>query len=134
MKIFIDTNVLISAALFPNSKPALALEKAKSQICVICLQNLNEMIKTFYRKFPDRLLLLENFLSKKLADFQIVPIALEINALEKEIRDVKDRPLLRTAIDVGAEYFLTGDKDFLESGVQIPKIISVSDFLELELK
>ena len=133
MKIFIDTNILISAALFPNSKPAKAFDKAKYQTGIICEQNINEMIETFYKKFPDRFPYLEKFLSENLRHLHIVPMSIEINVLEQKIRDVKDRPLLRTAIENGAEYFLTGDKDFLESGVKNPKIINVSDFLDLEL-
>ncbi len=47
------------------------------------------------------------------------------------IRDDKDRPILRAALDAGADYLITGDKDFLESAVNNPKIISVADFLEM---
>lgn len=42
---------------------------------------------------------------------------------------MKDRPILRAALDAGTELFLTGDKDFLESSVSDPRIISVNDFL-----
>lgn len=51
---------------------------------------------------------------------------------ENLIRDKKDRPILRAALDAGADLFLTGDKDFLESSVTDPRIISVSDFLMLQ--
>ena len=51
---------------------------------------------------------------------------------EKLIRDEKDRPILRAALDAGTDLFLTGDKDFLESSVTDPKIISVSDFLMMQ--
>ena len=50
---------------------------------------------------------------------------------EKLIRDKKDRPILRAALEAGADIFLTGDKDFLESSVKDPRIISVPDFLEM---
>ena len=33
---------------------------------------------------------------------------------------------------IGADLFLTGDKDFLESSVTDPRIISVSDFLMMQ--
>lgn len=54
-------------------------------------------------------------------------------ALEAEnlIRDVKDRPILRAALSSNADLFLTGDKDFLESSIEDPRIISVADFLAL---
>lgn len=43
---------------------------------------------------------------------------------------MKDRPILRAAIDAKADALLTGDKDFLESGVVTPKIMTPSEFLE----
>ena len=65
MKIFIDTNILISAALWPDSIPAKAFLKATSypNRGMVSEQNINEMIKTFYKKFPNRLSSLESFLS-----------------------------------------------------------------------
>lgn len=47
------------------------------------------------------------------------------------IRDKKDRPILRAALDAGADLFLTGDKDFLESAVTDPRILSVAQFLQM---
>jgi predicted nucleic acid-binding protein len=46
------------------------------------------------------------------------------------VRDVKDRPILRAALNEGTDLFLTGDKDFLESAVEDPRIVSVSEFFE----
>ena len=43
---------------------------------------------------------------------------------------MKDRPILRAALNEGTDLFLTGDKDFLESAVEDPRIVSVSEFLE----
>ncbi len=47
------------------------------------------------------------------------------------IRDVKDRPILRAAIKARADVLLTGDKDFLESGVENPAIMTPAEFLRL---
>ena len=41
---------------------------------------------------------------------------------------VNDRPILRAA---NADILLTGDKDFLESGLQYPKIVTASDFVQM---
>ncbi|MFA5546228.1 MAG: PIN domain-containing protein [Sphaerochaetaceae bacterium] len=45
MRVLIDTNVLISAALFPQSTPAQAFWKANTYPfqAVMCEQNLDEM-------------------------------------------------------------------------------------------
>ena len=47
-----------------------------------------------------------------------------------EIRDVKDRPILRAAIDAGAEILLTGDMDFIESAITHPKMMTAAMFVQ----
>ena len=43
-----------------------------------------------------------------------------------------DRPILRAAIQARADILLTGDKDFLESGVKTPRIMSPAEFMNLK--
>ena len=50
---------------------------------------------------------------------------------EAKIRDANDRPILRAAIMVGADIILTGDKDFLESGIERPLIVTPAEFLRI---
>ena len=38
---------------------------------------------------------------------------------------------ISAALNADVDLFLTGDKDFLESSVEDPHIISVSEFLEM---
>ena len=64
-----------------------------------------------------------------LAFITLVPTPEEVIGMENQIRDSKDRPILRAALNEGVQLFLTGDKDFLESTVKDPRIISVPDFL-----
>lgn len=73
---------------------------------------------------------LEAFLFTALQTIEIVSTPVEQIEEELKIRDVKDRPILRAALDAGADVFLTGEKDFLESLVTDPRIISVNDFLK----
>lgn len=61
----------------------------------------------------------------------IVPTPPDETESEKGIRDIKDRPILRAAIASGVDYLLTGDKDFLEAGIDKPIIINSTDFMEL---
>lgn len=51
---------------------------------------------------------------------------------EKSIRDVTDRPILRAARKAGVHIFVTGDKDFLESSVAEPQIMTAAQFVNLE--
>jgi predicted nucleic acid-binding protein len=42
---------------------------------------------------------------------------------------VNDRPILRAARKADVDVFVTGDKDFLESDIVSPKIVTASQFL-----
>ena len=50
---------------------------------------------------------------------------------EEKIRDVSDRPILRAAIAAGVDILITGDKDFLESNVSVPRIMTIAEFLDM---
>ena len=133
MKIMIDTNILISAILFPNGIVARAFQKSifPPYEPVICSYIADELKKKFYEKFTDRMSALENFMDTVSLYIKVIPTAaLEIND-EKNIRDVKDRPILRSAVSYGVDFLLTGDKDFLEAEVSGLKIISVQEFLTM---
>ncbi|HIX66948.1 MAG TPA: putative toxin-antitoxin system toxin component, PIN family [Candidatus Anaerostipes excrementavium] len=132
MRVLIDTNVLISAALSAGGTPFQAYIKAASypNRGLICEQNVDEMKRIFNKKFPDRLTSLDKFLSMALLTLELVPIPTNENESEVLIRDVKDRPILRAAIDARADVLLTGDKDFLESGVKELKIMTPAEFLK----
>lgn len=44
--------------------------------------------------------------------------------------NANDRPILRAAIEARADILLTGDKDFLKSGVENPAIMTPAEFLQ----
>ena len=133
MKILVDTNILISAALFPNSIPFKAYVKAVSfpHHAVVCEQNIDEMKRVFYRKFPARIEALDRFLAAALLVLDVVPVPDEEDSKEDLIRDCLDRPILRAAIQADVDILLTGDKDFLESGIRAPKIMTPAQFMNL---
>ena len=132
MKIMIDTNIFISAALFPNGRTAEALLKALNPPYepMVCDYVIDELHRKFHEKFPNKLTELEAFLYNILNCIELVVTPEEENPAEKRIRDVKDRPILRAALNTHADLFLTGDKDFLESSVTDPRIIGVAEFLD----
>lgn len=134
MRILIDTNVLISAALSANGTPFQAYIKATSypNHGLICEQNVDEMKRIFNKKFPQRLESLNKFLSIALLTLELVPIPTDENLSELQIRDVNDRPILRAAINAKADILLTGDKDFLESGLENPVIMPPVGFLNMK--
>ena len=130
MKVLIDTNILISAALNQNGTPFKAYIKAVSypNSGVVCDQNIDELRRIFNRKFPAKLEALDEFLALFLPSVEIVPIPDFEYESEGKIRDIMDRPILRAAINANVQV-ITGDKDFLESGIETPEILTASEFL-----
>lgn len=63
---------------------------------------------------------------------EIVPSPDESVKEERRIRDTKDRPILRAAAAANVDIILTGDKDFLESGIKQPKIMMAAEFTAKE--
>ena len=132
MRVLIDTNILISAALSSNGTPYRAFVKAVTypNHGLICEQNIDEMRRIFNRKFPQKIAALEKFLSLALMTLEMVPTPVEEYHSEMQIRDINDRPIFRAAIHANADILLTGDKDFLESGLENPKIMTAIDFVQ----
>ena len=133
MRILIDTNILISAALNSHGTPYKAYLKAVTypNKGIICDQNIEELWRIFNRKFPTKISMLEKFLAYSLSVIEVATTPEMEKDAEKLIRDVKDRPILRAALNAKADVLLTGDKDFLESGVTDPKIMTAAEFLEM---
>lgn len=133
MRVFVDSNILISAALNADGIPYKAFLKAVSypNKGIICDQNIEELRRVFNRKFPGKIDLLEHFLSVASLSMEIVPTSDIIIDDELLVRDVADRPILRAAIKAQVDVLLTGDKDFLESGIEKPHILTAAEFLKL---
>ena len=134
MRILIDTNILISAALWPSSTPSLAYFKATNfpYHGLICEQSIDELRRVFNKKFPTKISVLETFLAETLLDVEIIAVPDEALEFEQKVRDVNDRPILRAAIHANADIILTGDNDFLEAGIQHPRIMNAAAFLEYD--
>ena len=132
MRVFLDTNVLFSAILFPGSMPDLVLKKALSlpHKAITCDYVLDELRRTFTRKFPDKASKLDTFLFMFMFSIEVVKASHDTNDDTLNIRDSHDKPVLRAAIASKCDILLTGDKDFLESGIKTPKILKPKDFYE----
>ncbi|WP_258551494.1 putative toxin-antitoxin system toxin component, PIN family [Nostoc sp. ATCC 53789] len=125
-----DTNVLISAFLFSQSKPRQALEQA-TVIGVIVLSSsvLSELEEVLYRPKFDRYLTKERrqeFLEDLTENAQFIDVTEQIN----ECRDPKDNKYLELALSGQAECIVTGDDDLLVlnpwRGIEI---LTVQEFL-----
>ena len=68
MRIMLDTNIIISAALFPNGRASSAFYKALMQPYqpIVCDYVVDELHRKFREKFPDKLTELEALPSQPL--------------------------------------------------------------------
>lgn len=128
MRVLIDTNILFSALLFPNSRPAQALmHVAEYHDMVLCDRNIVEIRDILRRKAPKYLPDAEVLLAE--LSYELIPA---VDHAEKLIRDAKDQPILNAAIVADVDIILTGDKDFLSLDMEHPKCMTAADFLEFE--
>ena len=133
MRCFIDSNVLISAGLFPGSVPASAFLKAITPPNTAFLSDysLDETCRKINEKFPDKISDLEVFLYRALFSVRLVTTPADTIEDESKVSDVKDRPILRAAIYADVDVLITGDKKLLASGVTKPRILNPKDFLDM---
>lgn len=130
MKVFIDTNIVISAILFPKGKIATALSYILiNHIVVVSSYTKVECFEVFQKKFPTKTSLLENFFET--IGFEIFNCPTEYDVSQfPEIRDNKDLPILVSAILSDSDILLTGDKDFYDLKIEKPLIISPTQYYE----
>jgi len=87
-----------------------------------------------YAKFsiensPIACLYIERFFTWALFEVVGTPGQEKSDEKENAIRDTNDRPILRAALAANIDILITGDKDFLESGINNPKIVTAAEFI-----
>lgn len=128
MRVLIDTNIIISALLFPSSVPARALLRAVSEDeLVLCDQNIAELREVLRRKAPARLPAAEALLAE--LSYELIPAVVNT---QKTIRDEKDQPILNAAVLYEVDAVVTGDKDFLSLGLARPRCLTAAQYLRKE--
>ncbi len=131
MKVFVDTNVIISAMLFPSGKVARVFSHLLEKHTVVISSYTKEECKeVFERKFPEKLKQLEIFFDGINFEEFTTPNKIDENKYPK-IRDVKDLPVLASAILSDSDILLTGDKDFEDLKIDKPLIFSPTRYFEL---
>jgi uncharacterized protein len=109
----IDTNVLVSALLFSNSKPRQALDKAQD-IGIILLSNSTflELETVLVRSKFDRYVTLEKR-TEFLENLAETTLFIEPDESINDCRDPKDNKYLELAVSGEANCIITGDEDLL---------------------
>ena len=80
------------------------------------------------RKFPDKVGVVDTLLAKMNYEYVYTPDTLD--EMLFEIRDVKDYPVLYTAILEDVDILVTGDSDFEDVDVEKPEILTPAEFVE----
>lgn len=129
MRVMLDTNVLISALLFPSARMDRLFEIIViDHTMVISSYVIEELHKIVERKFPAKVDVIENLLSRM--SYELVYTPKNITGSLVSIRDEKDYPVIYTAITEAVDVLVTGDKDFKELGIEKPEILTPNEFLE----
>ena len=130
MRIFLDTNIIISAMLFPEGIVSKAYYKCLAENdCYISEKTLYELWDVFKRKFSDKIKLLEIFIGISLMTWHKVDDSNIHLDLEDTIRDVKDRLIYRTAKANDCDAIFTGDNDFKENKLLDIKVMTAREIL-----
>ena len=128
MRILVDTNILLSAMWFKNSRVAKTLLFiAEKHELIVCDSSIVEMKDVIKRKTPEVLMDMELFLEE--FSYEIIP---PVEDDELLIRDPKDQPILNAAIANNIDIIITGDKYFLSLNLECPKSMTIAQFLESE--
>ena len=112
-RIVVDTNILVSFLLIPDSPPNKAVKKAIHEgTLLVSDDTLEELSIVLAREKFNQYISLEDrqeFLRKLLRITEKVSITKRI----QECRDPKDDKFLEVAINGDADYIISGDKDLL---------------------
>ncbi len=132
MRIFIDTNVLISAFVFGGTSGILMEKLLMSSHELLVSEYIDEEFKQkLFQKWPKKAEFAYDL-------YRTLPIHLcrSSSQMEGVLRDPKDIPVLSDALYNGADVILTGDKDFLEAQLEKPLVLSPTlllDFLNSKI-
>jgi putative PIN family toxin of toxin-antitoxin system len=129
MRVMLDTNVLVSAIIFPNNQMDSLVYKATIEHqLVLSSYIIDELLDVVKRKFPDKLKSVDLFLTRLPYELVYTPQDLKHELFYND--DTDDYPVLYSAITEDVELFITGDSDFDNVEIDKPEIITPLEFLE----
>lgn len=133
MRIMLDTNVLISALLFPSARMNSMMHCILTEHRLILSSYVVDELKyVVQRKFPTRIAVVDQLLMSMNYEYVYTPQKMDENMFD--IRDYKDYPVLFTAMVEDVDILITGDKDFLDVDVEFPDIMTPAEFMDYYCK
>ncbi len=113
LRTVVDTNVVVSAALFPERTPGMAFKRARQRgVVLLSLPLAEELRRVFQRAKFDRYVapaLRDEFLATLIDGAKLVAVTSAVTVC----RDPKDNMVLEAALDGQATCVLSGDDDLL---------------------
>ena len=137
VKVFLDSNVIISGLFSDKGAPRIILDLLCLGLPVLVGMtghyNIIEIERNIKKKMPEVLSLYKEYLPKLNLEIIPLPASEKIRDLSGHISD-KDAPVLASAIIGKVDFLVTGDKkDFVrpsKKGKYPFKIVTPSEFLE----
>lgn len=130
-KIFIDTNILISAIVFDKKELELIIRSvSEGDHLVISEHILEETTRVFMDKFPEYLEAFEKFI--EVSDIEIIKRRVYMNKIKKysDIRDKYDAHVIACADASNCKFIISGDKDILSYKHRNIKIMNATNFIK----
>ncbi|MCI8379431.1 MAG: putative toxin-antitoxin system toxin component, PIN family [Lachnospiraceae bacterium] len=129
MRIMVDTNVLISLLVFSSKKMNQMMECIFMEHQLVLSSYVVQELKDVVRiKFASKVVVVDTLLAKMNYEYVYTPDMLDETLFV--IRDVKDYPVLYTAILEDVDILVTGDSDFRDVDVDKPEILKPAEFVE----
>ena len=131
-KLFIDTNILISAIVFDRNELDVIIESVnRGDETFISAHIVEEATRVFLKKFPDYIEIFENFIET--SEIKIIEKGIYLDSIEKvdSIRDKYDAHVIACADLLNCDYIITGDKDLLSYSKSKTLIITSKEYLSM---
>lgn len=129
MRIMVDTNVLISLLVLSSKKMNRMMECIFMDHQLVLSSYIVEELKDVVRrKFAGKVGAVDTLLAKMNYEYVYTPDILDETLFE--IRDVKDYPVLYTAMLEDVDILVTGDNDFRDVDVEKLEILTPAEFVE----
>ncbi len=128
MRVMVDTNVLISALLFPGrTMDVLIIHITAEHRLVLSSYVVDEFLDVVGRKFPGKADAADLFLSQ--LPYELVHTPRSMKSGLFALRDEDDYPVLYSAVSGDVDVFVTGDRDFEEVDLERPDILTPAQFM-----
>jgi putative PIN family toxin of toxin-antitoxin system len=129
IRVMLDTNVLLSALLFPSQRMNTLIERIVSKYqLVLSSFIIEEFMEVICLKFPDKESVVDFLLQQLPYEYVVTPQFPKPGLFS--IRDETDYPVLYSAIVDDVDVFVSGDKDFTGLGLKKPDVVTPAEFLE----